>query len=76
MLFKSFQNTVLVHNIWTKNETIGYDWERYEGFWCVRRECEKSRQVEVQDKGGRPQMVWRRFKYYLEYLKSIPSTVF
>jgi len=31
----------------TEKEMVGYDLERYEGCWRVRRGCEKSRQVEV-----------------------------
>jgi len=31
----------------TTKETVGYDRELYEDCWCVRKECEKLRQLEV-----------------------------
>jgi hypothetical protein len=30
-----------------KKVMVEYDWEWYEGCWCVRRGCKKSKRVEV-----------------------------
>jgi hypothetical protein len=31
----------------TKNEMVGYDWEWYEGRWCVHKGCRKSRWIDI-----------------------------